>query len=779
MSTYPDEMPRQRGNLPLEASSFVDRRREVADVRRLLGHERLVTFIGVGGVGKTRLARRIASSVHRSFTDGVWLVELASLQDGALLAQTVATTLGMADWSTQPVNALMNYVRDKRMLIVLDNCEHLLDACSALSTGLLGAAARVRIMATSRQPLRVGGEVIFDVHPLSVPMADQPTLRSIDESEAVRLFLNRAAETVPDFCATDEIRQVAAQICRRLDGIPLAIELAAVRLRSLSVQQILKRLDDQFRLLTLGSRAALPRQQTLRAAIDWSYELCSPAERTLWARMSVFAGSCDLHAVEYVCSGGEIATTDVCDLVAGLIDKSIVARELHGGDVRYRLLETIRQYGQMLLAGSGQEDDLRRRHRDHYRRIAMRAEQAHFGRDQMRWYARLRVEHANIRAALDYCLTDPREVRQVFRIVTANWPYWIACSLLGEGRRWLALALDQDHAPTPERAKALWVAARLALLQGDLDVALQLLRDCKVLAESIGDASADAHALEFLGVAALFQGDYGRAVSLQEEAVRRYREIGAEPPGICAVALYRTALAASAAGDGDRAVAFGEESLRICEEEDADLFRPLALWALGVEYFRRGDLRLAADYVAESLRIQDPAIRDLWNTAQCTELLAWIGAVRGQYQRAATIFGAAHTLWRSLGTSMPETPPFAEHHGNCESRLREALGDSEFAKFFAQGADLTLDQTVAYVTGTQRPEPDRRPTADPFSRLTPREREVARLVARGLSNRDIAAQLVISQRTAEGHVEHILSKLGFESRAQIATWVTEQAKPPG
>ncbi|XVQ06896.1 ATP-binding protein [Spirillospora sp. CA-255316] len=759
--------PRSPGCLPAEVTSFVGRRRELSEARRLLGRARLLTLVGVGGVGKTRLARRVAADVRRAFPDGVWLVELASLQDGELLASTVAVTLGLADWSARPLDSLVDFVSDKRLLIVLDNCEHLLDECAVLVDRLLSAAAGVRILVTSRQPLGVAGESVLDVPTMSLPAPGRPMSgHCLEESEAVRLFMERAADAVPDRVVAEGDREAVVRLCQRLDGIPLAIELAAVRLRSLSIEQILERLDDRFGLLTRGSRTALPRQQTLRAAIDWSHDLCSPAERTLWARLSIFSGGFDLSAVEHVCCGDPVAPEDVYDLVAGLIDKSIVVRDAHGNGARYRLLETIRQYGRMMLVAAGQETTLRRRHRDYYECLVMRSAEARLGPEQLRWYERLWLEHANIRAAMDFCLTEPDGAQTVFRMVTASWPYWIFYGILAEARDRLNLALKQDRTPTPARAKALWVAARYALLQIDLTGARPLLRDCAALADQIGDTSAEAHAMELFGIAEMFQGNYSRAISLQEEALRRYRVIG-ESPAILSVTLYWLALAASAAGKSDRAEAFCKESLAICEEYGVRMYRPVALWALGFERYRRGDLPEATKAIEESLRSQ-PASRHMWNMAQCMEVLAWIASADGRHQRAATILGAAHTLWRSLGTSMAQTPPFVDFHDPCESHLRKTLGDDAFTAAFQRGADFSLDEAIDFALH-EKPQRSPRTRRAP-SVLTPREQEVADLVAQGMSNKDIAATLVIAQRTAEGHVEHILEKLGFASRAQIASW---------
>ncbi len=347
----------QLGNLPIDVTSFVGRRRELSEARRLLGDARLLTLAGAGGVGKTRLALRLAAEVRRTFPDGVWLADLAPVQDGELVPQTVIAALGLQDHSTRlPVETLLEYLAGKRLLLVLDNCEHVLDACAVLATKLLSQAEALRILATSRQLLSVEGEQVMEVPPLSVPDLDWLSAAgSLTGYEAVRLFAERAAAVVPGFAVTASNGAVVARLCQGLDGMPLAIELAAVRLRVLSAEQILERLDDRYRLLTGGSRTGLERHQTLRAAIEWSYDLCSPQEQILWGRLSVFSGGFDLEAAEQVCAGEDIAQEDVFELVTGLLDKSVLAREEHGSRVRYRLLETIRQYGQTHLTESGQE----------------------------------------------------------------------------------------------------------------------------------------------------------------------------------------------------------------------------------------------------------------------------------------------------------------------------------------------------------------------------------------------------------------------------------------
>jgi predicted ATPase/DNA-binding CsgD family transcriptional regulator len=767
------KLRRPPGGLPADVSSFIGRRRELSEVKRSLSATRLLTLTGVAGVGKTRLALKVADDVRRAFPDGVWLVELAALQDPGLLVHTVAGALGLPDQSVSPTDRLARYLADKRLLLVLDNCEHLLDASAALVCRLLAAAPELRVLATSRQALRVDGERVFLVPALSVPDLDR--LRQEDNLrcyEAVTLFAERAAAGLPHFELNRHNQVAVARICDRLEGIPLAIELAAVRLQSLSLQQIIERLDNCFALLTTGSRAALPRQRTLRAMVDWSFELCSPQERTLWARLSVFSGGFDLETAEEVCSGDGIARQEVLHLVAGLVDKSILTRDQHGSRVRYRLLETIRQYGGARLAESGQEKALRLRHRDHCRRLAEDAEADWFSPRQATWGARMRLEHANMRAALDFCAVEPGEVRTGLRIAASLRSFWIGSGLLTEGRRWLDRFLRLDPEPTTDRAKALWVCAFLDLLLADPEPALRRLAECATVAGELGDTEAAAYGALWTGYAALHRGD-ACGLEVMAEALDQRRAAG-DLYGTW-IALLMMALGACALGD-DRALAWAEEALRRCEQHQAKFFGFHSLWVLGLERWRRGDRRRAVALAGEALRLKR-TVNDPWGIGHGLVVFAFVAADEGQHRRAARLLGAAHAAWRLSGSAVRGLWGVHAFDDRCAAQTRLALGDDAFDAAYREGADLALDDAVGYALGeptagapvTPRPSPDGRAV------LTRREQEVADLVARGLSNRQIAEALVIAQRTAESHVEHILTKLGFTSRAQIAAWSAEYA----
>lgn len=760
---------RQVAALPAEVTSFVGRRREVAEVRRLLSASRMVTLTGAGGVGKTRLALWVAAMVRRTFPDGVFLVELAGVEKPDLIVPTMIRTLEILDHSSRsPWDVLLDHLHDKNTLIVLDNCEHLLDECVVVADRLSRAAPELRILATSRQVLGIAGERTFAVPTL--PLSDSERGHAAGAampSEAVQLFTDRAQAVVPAFAVTKANREAVERIVRRLDGIPLAIELAAVRLRALSVDQLLDRLDDRFRLLTSGSRAVLPRQQTLRALIDWSYALCTDKERLLWQRTSVFSGGLDLEAAEAVCSGDGITHDDVVEAVIGLVDKSILLREEHPAGVRYRLLETIRQYGREKLVASGREEALRRRHCDWYGELAHRLDEKWFGSDQMAWFGRLRRDHDNLRTAIDVCLSTPGEIQSGLAIAADLRFYWVWGSHLHEGRRWLGALLAAAPEPTANRAEALTVNALLAVVQGDFTVGEPMLDESRALAGRLDERAVLAQVAFASGLSALCRQDMEQAAMFLGEALTRHREIGHETGAVNS--LIHLALADSFLGRSGEAVNRFEEALVMCESRDDRCFASLALSFFGIAAWLRGDTGRAIKLERSCIRLREPFNNRL-DIGVSVEVLAWVAAYEGHAERAARLMGFLHENWRSVGC--PPLGYLARFHDECEASARERLGTERYDAAFHEGAALTLEQAIAYVLR------ERIPTTETVGReqspLTRRETEVAHLVARGLSNKEIAAELMIAQRTAEGHVEHILTKLGFTSRARIAAWITER-----
>jgi predicted ATPase/DNA-binding CsgD family transcriptional regulator len=756
------------GNLPEDASSFVGRRADIAQARKALSQCRLVSLVGVGGVGKTRLALRVAADVRRAFPDGVWLVQLAPLVDQTFVARTVSAALGLRDESTRPPEAVLaDYVTGKRLLLVLDNCEHVVDSAAMLARNLLSAAAELRILVTSREPLCLTGEKVLPVPPLTVPDLEEP-VRSPLSYEAVALFADRAQAVRPDFTITPDNAGKVARLCQRLDGIPLAIELAAVRLRALSLDDIQERLHDRFRLLANGQPVAVPRQRTLRAMIDWSYDLCSQPERLLWARLSVFTSGCDLAGAEQVCAGDRLPADDIVPLLVGLVDKSIIEMKPRGD--RYQMLETLRQYGLELLTKEGEYAAVRRRHRDYHRRLFARAEQEWFGPHQMEWISRLRPELAELRTALDFCVTEPGEARAGMAIAASLWSHRLAWVSLEEGRYWLDRFLALDREPTSTRAKALWVGGWLRLLQGELAAGRRMLDECRDVATRIGDKTAIAFADQYTGLEALFAGDYARAEPLLEQAIQLHRDRG--DVGHAWVALFQLAMA-EVFGDRPRAAELAQKCLDLADEHAAEWSHSYGLWIVGVDQLRRGEARAAAVSFQDSLRLKR-ACNDRLGMAQCLEGLAWATAASGRHQHAARLLGAADMMWRLIGSSLAGLGHIAAGHDQCASALTESLGAQAYSAEMAKGGELTLDEALAYALAEKEPTPQPVSSPDAEAALTPREWEVAQRVADGLSNKEIADSLLISRRTAESHIEHIFTKLGFTSRAQIAARVTAE-----
>ena len=770
---------RAAGNLPAELTSFVGRRGELAEVRRLLAGSRLVTLTGVGGVGKTRLALRAAAGLRRAFRDGVWLVRLDQVRDEALVAQAVAMALGLQDRAGYaPAASLAEYLAGRQLLLVLDNCEHLVDAAAKLADLLLRAAAGLRVLATSRESLTVTGESVLAVPPLPVPAAGRPlTAAELARFPAAGLFAERAAQVVPGFAVTEANMAAVAGICRRLEGLPLAIELAAARLPVLSAEQIDARLGDRLGLLTRGGRARPARQQTLRASVEWSYELCSRAERLLWARLSVFAGGFELDAAEGICADHRLAAGQVLDLLAALASKSILTVAHGQGGVRYRLPETLREFGEERLHESGEYTALRRRHRDWHEQLARRVDAGWLSPQMAEWAARLFREHANVAAAQDFCQAEPGEAEAGLRIALHVWLfyYWSA-GHVSEGRYRLGQVLARAGEPTVWRAQGLLVASFLAGVGGDRGAVQPLLEQGTSLAGQLDGPATRAFAAWVTGVACLLAGDLHQATAQFEDGLAVLpAAVGGRQRARLLIGL---AHAGGLAGDEERVAACHRE-LAVLTEAGSEFSRcwysAWSLWALGVAAWRRGDLDRATGLQRQSLRLRARSNERMGST-WCVEALAWIAASRHQYERAAVLLGAATGLLQFMGTSLAGFEHLVGFQRDCERQARQALGEAAFRAAYHRGLDLPAADVLGYAL-QQPPDKPPAPAVSDGAPLTARELQVARLIAGGRSNKDIAAELVISQRTAENHVEHILTKLGFTSRAQVAAWAA--ASQPG
>lgn len=676
----------EAGNLPAALTTFIGRRREAAEIRRLLGAARLLTLTGAGGIGKTRLALEAAAASRNVFPDGVWLVDLAPVLDPKAVAGATAAALGVRDVGSRPVlERLAAHLSRRQALIVLDNCEHVVDAGAELAQMLLSAAPRLRILTTSRRTLRIAGEYVFEVPALEL-------------NEAVDLLVARSAAVQPEFQLDDAGRNQAARLCAALDRLPLAIELAASRLRTLTIGQLTDRLEDRFTLLTRGNGTARPRHRTLRALIEWSYELCSPAERILWNRLSVFVGGFSLEAAERVCAGEAISRPDVLDLLDALIAQSVVLTAERAEVVRYRMLETIRQYGMRKLAESGEEPALRRRHRGYFLALAKRTADGWFGPGQEAALTRLRAEHDNFLAALqrgdvpasaqspdraEAAASEPGDAQTALALAEALSIHWCAGGALGDGRRWLGRLLAAAPEPTQTRATALVAAAWVAILQGDLAVAAQWLDEAEMLGDRFDDPRVRARVMGFRGMSALCQGRPHAALGLYEEAVDRLEALGETHATVFWLFLLTTAKAQlqdpAAAEIGTRAVA-------VAEAHGERLCRAYALWALGFDAWIRGDNGAATESARAGLEIQQ-SFNDPIGSAMLVGLLAWIAGSDGDHQRAAFLQGAVGALWQGIGTSMSAFgPQIYELQAHFEKETVDTLGPTAFQKAITEGS---------------------------------------------------------------------------------------------
>jgi predicted ATPase/DNA-binding CsgD family transcriptional regulator len=880
-------------------TSLVGRERELVDLAAALRRAppvRVLTLVGTGGVGKTRLARALAEreATGAAYPDGVAWVGLAALADARLVDRTVAAALGVSEIPGQPVRtAVRAALRPRRLLLVLDNCEHVVGACAGLVDAVLPDCPAVQVLATSREILGVAGEVAWRVPSLSLPPpTDSPGIRHLRRCGSVALFAERAAAAAPGFTLTALNAPAVVQICRQLDGIPLALELAAARVRVLPVEEIAARLRHGFRLLTGGSRTALPRHQTLHATLAWSYQLLDEPERTVLRRLAVFAGGWTLTAAEAVCAGDGIVADRVLDLLARLVDKSLVEVDAPAGEGRYRLLETVRQYGWERLFEAGEAEATRDRHLAWCLALAERADPGLRGAEQLAWLARLEVEHDNLRSALAWCLD--REPPVALRLASALWQFWRLHGHNAEGRGLLERVLAATDEPSVPRVRALNAVAVFATAEGDWSTGRARSEESLALARVAADDYFTAWTLRDLGFLAHFQGDYRSARAWQEEGVALCRAVG-DLRGLGA-GLYSLSWLSAAAGDYRRARALGEESVAALRAVGDRWQVCRALWILGgvavvtgdpdragallheglreagtvgsaqmSSWIRcglgdlaswRGDLDGAADEyglglahareagdtvgVARSLtglglvrcRQGQPvrALADLEEgiglyrrlgsrpgvasalcalgqlaaserragrahallreslalrreleekpgIAECFDLLAAVAVQSGRQQdarSAARLLGAADAAREAMEAPLP---PGEQPRRTATARAASArLGRSAFGAAWTSGKALALDQALAEALAGAPAQGSSGETARPrlagaASRLTAREREVAVLVARGLTNAQIAASLSISPRTVDRHVANVFDGLGLSARTQVAAWV--------
>jgi predicted ATPase/class 3 adenylate cyclase len=679
-------------NLPQQATSFVGRSPEVAALARLLAKSRLLTLTGSGGCGKTRLGLQIAADALEQHPDGVWLAEFAPLADPALVAQTTATVLGLKEESGKPITrTLVEHLKDKTLLLLLDNCEHLLDACARLCETVLRQCPGVRILATSREALAIGGEQAYRVPSLSLPDTRQAyTPESLVRFEAVQLFADRAVLARHDFLITERNAAAVASICYRLDGIPLALELAAARLRSLSVEEIDGRLNERFRLLTGGSRAALPRQQTLRSLIDWSYDLLHDPARQLLQRLSVFSGGWTLPAAERICAGGGMDEIEVLDQLTSLADKSLVATNPLDGDTRFRLVETVRQYAREKLLEGAHAAAVRARHLDYFLSLAEEAEPKLQGAEQASWLRRLEQEHDNVRAALEWSLATRGE-RHGLRLCGALQRFWITRGHYTEGRGWCARVLETAGAESPTllRAKVQNCAGLLAYHQVDFVAARASLEESLALRRQLGDRRGVGISLNNLGMVALDQRDLPAARRMHEESLAIARELG-NRNGI-ARSLGNLGMVASEQRDFETARTLFDECLSIMRELADREGIAIALHSLGGNAYEQANYAVAYARYNESLAI----LHELGHRGRMAYTLEELGAVvaaQGDVPRAAQLWGAAQRLREEVGSPAPaEDSAFEARVDAARATLHD---DPAFDLAWQEGRALTAQQAI-------------------------------------------------------------------------------------
>ena len=824
-----DPMSTLHYNLPAARSSFVGREREMLEVETELAMTRLLTLTGAGGSGKTRLALEVARGLVGTYPDGVWLVELAPLSEEALVPKAVAEALKVSERPAEPLAVTLSEVlRARQLLLVLDNCEHLIQATALLVDKLLDSCPRVRILATGREALGVEGEARWPVPLLSAPEPrGTPPSEDLERYESVRLFVERARGRDPAFSLRPENDLAVAEICRRLEGIPLAIELAAARVGTLPLEQIAERLGGSLELLTRGGRTAMPRQRTLKGTLDWSHDLLSEPERIVFRRLSTFAGGWTLEAAEAVTSSEGVAEGEVLDLIYELAEKSLVVAEAIGerGSVRHRLLEPIRQYAQEKLEESGEAEEVRRRHAAFFLTLAEEAEPRLWGPRDREWLERLEEEHDNMRGALSWGLGRGK-AELGLTLAGALGTFWWLHGHLGEGRRWLeeALAKDDRRASVAARIKALPALFRLTFEQWDHDRVQAIAQEAEELSAEVETGSGLASSLRtVMGCAAWIRGDYERARGLLEESLAfsqkvddkegiaaalislaitmdglgdpaRAKQLFEEGIVLCREAGYRYRLThflmnlsytLLLEGEYERGAALSEEAVALCRERGYKGRSQDALDSLGWAALLQGQHERARSHFEESLKISKE-LGDKLTPSSSLEGMACLCAVEGEASRATRLFGAAQALLEAVGAVAFELTP--EEVAWREPYLRTArsqLGEGAWGEVLAQGRAMTLEEAIEYAlsekepsattpsSATGQPSPSSSPLPEHPAGLTSREVEVLGLVATGMTNAQVAQRLFLSPRTVQRHLNSVFHKLGVSSRTAATRFALE------
>ncbi|WP_172652662.1 protein kinase domain-containing protein [Rhodococcus opacus] len=776
-----------RHNISADVTSFVGRGQETREIRTLLRKTRLLTLTGIGGVGKSRLAKSAGLAIQRAFRDGVWLTDFNFVQDGKFIQQAIQdSTPGPAT-----VLSLVEQLRNKNLMLILDNCDKLTEEIADTAAHLLTQCPEVKILATSRTPLDISAEYVLNIHPF-IPDTDQGAQSEV-LNDAVTLFRDRA-QAVGGWKYDSRAENDLVQLCIRLDGLPLAIELAALRTRTMPIQEINRRLTDRFGLLKGGPRDMHPRHRSLWTLLEWTWDQCNVAEKSLWAQFSVFVGSAGLDAVRHICALG--STADVGDVVEGLVQNSILTRRRSGDAIRFQMLDTIREFGQLMLerdAGSfelsASPADLRDRHLHYYAALAAQAEGDWFGPNQFRSRSIVASEISNMRAAFDWALETPERSGTATTMVADLWFYWLGCGHLKEGRLWSEHAWNRLHDfGIPYPARALWVLGWNLLITGEVTGAEVRLQECLSEAARQGDARAASFGRALLGAVRCFQDDYAAGVELYTTAIAEAKQRGDQLA--TALFLHHLGEVYCLYREFDLAEECCRESIAICDRYGDQWCNSLARWVQALCAFMQKSTERAASIAATALTGMT-TIEDQLGIALVGELFAWIAAENGEYSEAAALLGATGTYWSASGSSVMGLHRLMEYRESCLATIEANVTDRDFKRSTEKGARLGFDGIAILALPAARvgvPESGRVPTehrsipdrgrvstapkpSAALESLTPREWEIARLVTQGMTNKEIAAELIIGKRTVDTHVAHVLAKCGLRRRSEIASLI--------